>query len=72
MEGRIIEVNLATPKVPGVLKKTSPGSDAGSPPPVDSPVSPPGSSKALVEAELKLAQAQVEVLRLRKKLQMFN
>ena len=67
VEGRIIEVNLATPKVVG-LKKTS--ADVGSSA-EDSAISP-GSSNALVEAEMKLAQAQMEVLRLRKQMQLFN
>ena len=67
VEGRIVEVNLATPKVIG-LKKTS--ADVG-PPAEDLAVSP-GSSKALIEAEMKLAQAQMEVLKLRKQMQLVN
>ena len=67
VEGRIIEVNLATPKVVG-LKKTA--SDVGSS--AEDPAISPGSSNALVEAEMKLAQAQMEVLRLRKQMQLFN
>ena len=67
VEGRIIEVNLATPKVAG-FKKTS--ADVG-PPAEDLAVSS-GSSKALIEAEMKLAQAQMEVLKLRKEMQLFN
>ena len=67
VEGRIIEVNLATPRVVG-LRKTS--VDAGSP--VVAPAVSPGSSKALKEAELKLAQAQMEVLRLHKEMKLFN
>ena len=65
VEGRIIEVNLATPKIAG-MKKTS--VVVGSPP-VDPPVSP-GSSKVLLEAELKIAQ--LEVLRLRQQLEKFK
>ena len=67
VEGRIIEVNLATPKVVG-LKKTS--ADVGSP--AEDPAVSPGSSEALVEAELNLAQAKMEVLRLRKQMQLVN
>ena len=67
VEGRIIEVNLATPRVVGVRKTPV---DAGSP--VVAPAVSPGSSKALMEAELKLAQAQREVLRLRKQIKLFN
>ena len=67
VEGRIIEVNLATPKVVG-LKKTS--VDVGSP--AEDPAVSPGSSEALVEAELNLAQAKMEVLRLRKQMQLVN
>ena len=67
VEGRIIEVNLATPRVVSV-KKTS--ADVG--PPVEDPAVSPVSSEALMEAELKLAQAQREVLRLRKQIKLFN
>ena len=55
VEGRIIEVNLATPRVVGLSK---------TPVDVASPAVSPASAKALKEAELKLAQAQMEVLRL--------
>ena len=67
VEGRIIEVNLATPKVVG-FKKTS--ADVGSP--AEEAAVSPGSSKALMEAEMKLAQAQMEVLRLRSQLKLFK
>ena len=67
VEGRIIEVNLATPKLVG-MKKTS--ADVGSPA-GDFPISA-GSSQALLEAEMKLAEAQMEVLKLRKQMQLVN
>ena len=67
VEGRIIEVNLATPKVVG-FKKTPVDVDSPGVDPADSP----GSSKALMEAELRLAQAQMEVLRLRSQLKLFK
>ena len=55
----IVQVNLATPKV-----NTARGA-------TPAPVSL-ASSQALVEAETKLARAKVEVLKLRKQMQMFN
>ena len=62
VEGRIIEVNLAVPKIAG-KKKT--GDGVGSPP-VDPSVSR-RPSQALLEAQLKVAQ--MEVLRLRQQLE---
>ena len=67
LEGRIIEVNLATPKVVG-FKKTPVDVDSPGVDPADSS----GSSKALMEAELRLAQAQMEVLRLRSQVKLFK
>ena len=67
VEGRIIEVNLATPKVVGFKKASVSGRS-----PTEDPAVSPASLEALMEAELKLAQAKMEVLRLRKQMQLFN
>ena len=77
VEGRIIEVNLATPKVvgfkkspdasvPGVMSSMSRKS-AG--PPFSSPTNL-ASSQALVMAEAQLAEAKMEVFRIRKQIKM--
>ena len=85
VEGRIVEVNLATPKVIGFKKSP----EVSVPPGVSfmprkvsmaSPVSPSSlyssspdslvSSQALVEAEAKLAEAKMEVFRIRKQMKM--
>ena len=83
VEGRIVEVNLATPKVIGFKKSP----DVSVPPGVSfrkvsmaGPVSPSSlyssspdslvSSQALVEAEAKLAEAKMEVFRIRKQMKM--
>ena len=75
VEGRIIEVNLAVPKVPG-SKKTSDDSvptgvsRKGSPPPSPSFPGSLASPQALVEAEAKLAEAKKEVSRIRQQMKM--
>ena len=75
VEGRIIEVNLAVPKVTG-FKKTPedsvPGevSRKGSRPPSPSSPGSLASSQALVEAEAKLAEAKKEVSRIRQQMKM--
>ena len=83
VEGRIIEVNLATPKViglkktpddsvpPGVsyLSRKVPGPPSPSSP--SSPFSPYSSSpQDLLQAETKLAEAKMEVFRIRKQMKM--
>ena len=75
VEGRIIEVNLAVPKVTG-FKKTSDDSvpagvsGKGSRPPSPSSPSSLASPPALVEAEAKLAEAKKEVSRIRQQMKM--
>ena len=83
VEGRIIEVNLATPKVIG-FKKTPEDSvpatvssmsrkDSGHPSPSPSPSSSPHSRTsplALVEAEAKLAEAKMVVFKIRQQMKM--
>jgi len=69
VEGRIIEVNLATPKISGFKRSRSPvgdilGFSSGSP----GSSFTLASSKALVEAETKLAEAKLEVLQIRKQM----
>ena len=83
VEGRIIEVNLATPKMIGFKKIQHDCVPAGvsymsrKAPGLASPSSlyssSPGSlasSQVLVEAEAKLAEAKKEVIRLRKQIRM--
>ena len=80
VEGRIIEVNLATPKVVGFKKSpddTVPGqvsslssmSRKSAGPPSSSPTTL-ASSQALLTAEAQLAEAKMEVFRIRQKMKM--
>ena len=84
VEGRIIEVNLATPKMIGIKKTQDDSVPSGvsyKSKKVSGPPSPPlsphfsvpstlASSESLQEAEAKLAEAKMEVSRIRKKLKM--
>ena len=74
VEGRIIEVNLAVPKVTGFKKSpedSAPGEVSGKGSRPSSPSSPGSlaSSQALIEAEKRLAEAKLKVLEIRKKIQ---
>ena len=73
VEGRIIEVNLATPRMTG-LRKTGEGFVPGAYSSLSSPhSSSPGilaSAQTLLEAEAKLAEAKKEVSRIRQQLKM--
>ena len=77
VEGRIIEVNLATPKVIGLKKTPDDSVPSGvsylarkvpAPPSPSSPYST--SPEDLLQAETKLAEAKMEVFKIRKQMKM--
>ena len=70
VEGRIIEVNLATPKIKGFKVSAT-----GTPPGVfyaDSALCSLTASKSLAEAEARLAEAKLEVLKIRSQMRNIN
>ena len=74
VEGRVIEVNLATPKVIGLKKAPADSVPPGvfyAPRKASGPPSPSSTSpQELLEAEAKLAEAKMEVFRIRQQMKM--